>query len=163
MHEALTYDDLVPNAVLGHYTLVEHVTDGGMGHVFRAFEPSLQRDVAIKVLKAEFARDPEVLMQFEMEAQNIAALRHPNIVPVYYVGKQGELYFFVMPFIVGQTLDHWLDTGESMNYEEAKWIIYQAADALERALSQNIIHLDIKPSNFLMDESGVQILDWLRF
>jgi serine/threonine protein kinase len=158
MHEALTYSDLQPNATLGHYTLVEHIADGGMGHVYRAFEPSLQRDVAIKVLKSEFAQDEEVLSQFEMEAQNIAALRHPNIVPVYYVGHQGELYFFVMPFITGQTLDVWVDTKYRATLEEAKWILYQAADALDRAFSQQIIHLDIKPSNFLVDESGAILL-----
>jgi len=158
MSEALTFQDLAPNATLGHYTLVEHIADGGMGHVFRAYEPSLQRDVAIKVLKAEFVRDEEILKQFEMEAQNIAALRHPNIVPIYYVGHQGELYFFAMPFIVGQTLDLWVDGEDIMSLDEAKWVMYQAADALERALSQNIIHLDIKPSNFLVDESGAILL-----
>ncbi len=158
MSEALTFEDLAPNATLGHYTLVEHIADGGMGHVFRAYEPSLQRDVAIKVLKAEFVQDEEILKQFEMEAQNIAALRHPNIVPIYYVGHQGELYFFAMPFIVGQTLDLWVDGEDIMSLDEAKWVMYQAADALERALAQNIVHLDIKPSNFLVDESGAILL-----
>ncbi|MEM1157925.1 MAG: protein kinase [Verrucomicrobiota bacterium] len=158
MNEALTFEDLAPHATLGHYTLVEHIADGGMGHVFRAYEPSLQRDVAIKVLKAEFVQDEEVLKQFEMEAQNIAALRHPNIVPIYYVGHQGELYFFAMPFIVGQTLDLWVEGDEPMSLDEAKWVMYQAADALERALSHNIVHLDIKPSNFLVDESGAILL-----
>lgn len=156
--EAYTYTDLVPNATLGHYTLVEHVADGGMGHVFRAFEPSLQRDVAIKVLKNEFAEDEEVLRQFEQEAQNIAALRHPNIVPIYYVGQQGKLYFFVMPFISGQTLDAWVDSGTRLNLEEARWVLYQAIDALDRALAQNIIHMDIKPSNFLVDDNGTILL-----
>ncbi|MGF1678424.1 MAG: protein kinase [Candidatus Methylacidiphilales bacterium] len=158
MFEARTFEDLVPNAMLGHYTLVEHIADGGMGRVFRAFEPSLQRDVAIKILKSEFATDTEVLGRFEMEAQNIAALRHPNIVPVYYVGHQGELYFFVMPFITGQTLDVWLDAGSRVTLDEAKWILYQAVDALDRAYIQNIIHLDIKPSNFLVDENGTILL-----
>ncbi len=158
MSEALTFSDLVPNATLGHYTLVEHIADGGMGHVFRAFEPSLQREVAIKVLKSEFVQDERILKQFEMEAQNIAALRHPNIVPIYFVGHQGELYFFAMPFIVGQTLDTFVENEDIMTLDEAKWIIYQASDALERALAQNIVHLDIKPSNFLIDESGMILL-----
>ncbi|MEM6886326.1 MAG: protein kinase [Verrucomicrobiota bacterium] len=158
MSEALTFQELAPNATLGHYTLVEHIADGGMGHVFRAYEPSLQRDVAIKVLKAEFVQDEEILKQFEMEAQNIAALRHPNIVPIYYVGHQGELYFFAMPFIVGQTLDLWVDGEDIMSLDEGKWVMYQAADALERALAHNIVHLDIKPSNFLVDESGAILL-----
>lgn len=158
MIEAQTFDDLVPNATLGHYTLIEHIADGGMGHVFRGFEASLQRDVAIKVLKKEFASDPEVLGQFEMEAQNIAALRHPNIVPVYFVGHQGELYFFVMPFITGQTLDAWGESGQRLTLEEGRWVFFQAIDALERAFAQNLIHLDIKPSNFLVDDNGTILL-----
>lgn len=158
MSEALTFEDLQPHATLGHYTLVEHIADGGMGHVFKAFEPSLQRDVAIKVLKEEFTNDEEILTQFELEAQNIAALRHPNIVPVYYVGHQGELYFFAMPFIEGQTLDAWVEGDEVMSLDEGKWVLYQAADALERALQFNIVHLDIKPSNFLVDDSGAILL-----
>jgi len=158
MVQAQTFSDLVPNAQLGHYTLIEHIADGGMGHVFRGFEPSLQRDVAIKVLKEEFTRDDTVLFQFEKEAQNIAALRHPNIVPVYYVGQQGELYFFVMPFISGDTLDVWSENGYRLSLEEGRWVMFQAVDALERAFQQNIIHLDIKPSNFLIDDNGAILL-----
>ena len=91
MNLATKLQDLVPNAQLGHYTIIQHVAEGGMGHVFKGFEASLSREVAIKVLKVEFAENPDKLKAFDLEAQNIAALRHPNIVPVYFVGHQGEI------------------------------------------------------------------------
>ncbi len=151
-------EDLVPNAQLGHYTIIEHVAEGGMGHVFKGFEASLSREVAIKVLKVEFAEDPEKLKAFDLEAQNIAALRHPNIVPVYFVGHEGELHYFVMPFITGSTLDDWVEGAVKMNADQATWVMNQAIDALDWAFQHKVIHLDIKPSNFLVDNSGVILL-----
>lgn len=150
--------ELVPGVFLGHYTIIEHVAEGGMGHVYKAFEPSLQREVAIKVLKASFSQDPRQLEQFEAEAQSIASLRHPNIVPIYFVGHQGEIKYFVMPFISGHTLDDWIDSERVMTLAEAEWAMSQAIDALDKAFQKNVVHLDIKPSNFLIDEDGTLLL-----
>jgi len=158
MPEVYYQHELIPGAVLGHYTIVEHVAEGGMGHVYKGFEPSLQREVAIKVLKKDYASDPEQLEQFESEAQSIASLRHPNIVPIYYVGAQGEINYFVMPYITGHTLDDWIDEERVMTLAEADWAIRQAIDALDKAFRQNVVHLDIKPSNFLLDEDGTLLL-----
>jgi len=158
MQLAMTLEELVPEARLGHYTIIEHVAEGGMGHVFRAFEPSLSREVAIKVLKAELAQDSEKITAFDMEAQNIAALRHSNIVPIYFVGHQGDLHYFVMPFITGSTLDEWVESGASMNAEQGLMVLNQAVEALDWAYKNGIVHLDIKPSNFLIDNSGVILL-----
>lgn len=154
----MTYDDLVPNAQLGHYTIVEHVAEGGMGHVYKGFEASLQREVAIKVLKPELAAEPDKLVEFDREAQNIAALRHPNIVPIYFVGHQGELHYFVMPFISGVTLDDWVEREVPLSIEQGIWVMNQAIEALEWAFRHNVVHMDIKPSNFLVDDSGVILL-----
>lgn len=151
-------EDLKPNAQLGHYTIIEHIAEGGMGHVFRAFEPGLQRDVAIKVLKSELAQDEQYQRFFQEEAQNIAALRHANIVPIYYIGQQGELSYFAMAFIEGSTLDDWIEANKKMTVEEARWVLSQAIEALDWARKHNIIHLDIKPSNFLIDPSGAILL-----
>lgn len=158
MHIAMSYDDLVPNAQLGHYTIVEHVAEGGMGHVYKGFEASLQREVAIKVLKAEWAAEASKLEQFDKEAQNIAALRHPNIVPIYFVGHQGELHYFVMPFISGVTLDEWVERETPLSIEQGVWVMNHAIEALDWAFRHKIVHMDIKPSNFLVDDSGVILL-----
>ncbi len=158
MSLATSLKELIPNARLGHYTIVEHLAEGGMGHVYRAFEPSLSREVAIKVLKAELADEPDKIGLFDLEAQNIAALRHSNIVPIYFVGHQGDLHYFVMPFITGSTLDDWVESGVSMNADQGIWVLNQAIEALDWAYKHGIIHLDIKPSNFLVDESGIILL-----
>ncbi|MDX6767118.1 MAG: protein kinase [Candidatus Methylacidiphilales bacterium] len=151
----MTYADLVPNAQLGHYTIVQHVAEGGMGHVYKGFEASLNREVAIKVLKPELASEKDKLESFDREAQSIAALRHPNIVPIYFVGHQGDLHYFVMPFVSGITLDEWIESETPLSTEQAFWIMTQAIEALEWAYRHNIVHMDIKPSNFLVDDSGV--------
>ncbi|MFZ5807104.1 MAG: protein kinase domain-containing protein [Verrucomicrobiota bacterium] len=159
MEAAQKIEELVPNSKLGHYIILEHLADGGMGHVYRAFEPSLNREVAIKVLNPCLAQSSKHVDFFEGEAQKIAALRHPNIVPIYFIGKQGELRYFVMAFVAGgATLDNWIDTSTPLTIEQAFWVMGQAIDALSAALKHNIIHLDIKPSNFLVDAKGESIL-----
>jgi len=155
MQAAMSYADLAPNAQIGHYTIVQHVAEGGMGHVYKGFEASLNREVAIKVLKPDLAAEKDKLESFDREAQSIAALRHPNIVPIYYVGHQGELHYFVMPFVSGLTLDEWVESETPLSTEQAYWIMTQAIEALEWAYRHNIVHMDIKPSNFLVDDSGV--------
>lgn len=151
-------EDLVPNAELGHYRILHHIAEGGMGHVYKAWEPSLNREVAIKVLREEFCDNPRYLRFFDEEAHNIAALRHANIVPIYFVGTQGELRYFVMPFIEGSTLDDWIEADTRMSVEQAEFVLRQAVDALDWALTHKIVHLDIKPSNFLLDPSGAILL-----
>lgn len=159
MQAAQTIEDLVPNATLGNYTILEHLADGGMGHVYRAFETALQREVAIKVLKMDLAANSHHVAFFEEEAQNIAALRHPNIVPVYYMGRQGKLFYFVMAFIEGgATLDDWIEAETPINIDQGIHVMDQATDALDSAFQRNIIHLDIKPSNFLVDTHGSILL-----
>jgi len=158
MSQATKLEDLVPNAQLGHYSIIAHVAEGGMGHVFRAFEPSLQREVAIKVLKADFAANPQYRAFFDSEALNIAALRHPSIVPIYFVGSQGDLCYFVMPYIEGSTLDEWVEKEVPMTVEQGMWVMSNAVEALEWALHHHIVHLDIKPSNFLVDNNGSILL-----
>lgn len=159
MAAANTIEELVPNAQLGHYIILEHLADGGMGHVYKAFEPSLNREVAVKVLKPELANDEQHVGFFEGEAQKLAGLRHPNIVPIYFIGSQGKLFYFVMAFVAGgATLDNWVDTNTPLSVEQSFWVMGQAIDALNAAFQRNIIHLDIKPSNFLVDAKGESIL-----
>jgi putative nucleotidyltransferase with HDIG domain len=150
--------DLAPGVQLGHYVLMDKIAEGGMGSVYKAFEPALERFVAIKVLLPEYAQNEQYLQNFEAEAQRVASIQHPNIVPIYYIGRINKIAFFSMAFIEGQTLDDWIMADKKLNLGEAKWFLYQAASALEYAARFQLIHLDIKPSNFLVDQKPMVLL-----
>lgn len=157
-YEPQEVSDLAPGVQLGHYVLMDKIADGGMGSVFKAFEPALERFVAIKVLLPEFAENEVYLESFQAEAQRVASIQHPNIVPIYYIGKINRIAFFSMAFIEGQTLDDWISDGKRLNLAEAKWFLQQAVAALEYAARYHLIHLDIKPSNFLIDQKPMVLL-----
>lgn len=158
MQEPQTVSDLGPNVPLAHYVVLEHIADGGMGSVYKAFEPALERYVAIKVLRPELAQDPQHVRHFHEEAQAVAALRHSNIVPIYYIGQVNKIAFFSMAFIEGSTLDSWLSAGRHMDANDARWFMNQAVAALEHAAHAGLVHLDIKPSNFLVDANTTLLL-----
>ncbi len=155
---AKTFDELAAGSHLAHYVIMQKIAEGGMGVVFQAIEPALQRYVAIKVLRPEWASNPEQVQYFLQEAQAVAALRHPNIVPIYYVGQQDEIVFFSMAYIEGNTFDDWIEMNHLMTTEEALWFMQQAVAALQAASQASIVHLDIKPSNFLIDPPGTVML-----
>ncbi|PTY04105.1 hypothetical protein DB346_04755 [Verrucomicrobia bacterium LW23] len=143
---------------IGHYVIVQKIADGGMGTVYKALEPMLERFVAIKVLHRDLAADPQQLANFRDEARSVASLRHGNIVPVHFIGQQGSLIYFAMAYIEGQTLEQVVDSGVTLTPDVAKSYMYQAISALEHATRYDIVHLDIKPSNFLIDAYEVVML-----
>ncbi len=151
-------ENLVPGTNLGHYVISSRLAQGGMGIVFKAFEPTLERYVAIKVLRPEFSSNPNHVQFFQEEARAVAALRHPNIVPIYYIGDVDGIAFFSMAFIYGETFDDWIERKQWFTVENALWFMNQAISALDSAHQANIIHLDIKPANFLIDHSNVVML-----
>lgn len=158
MAEPITVEDLQQGTPLAHYEIVDRIAQGGMGIVFKAYEPTLDREVAIKVLMPSFAADEQYVHDFQGEAQLVAALRHPHIIPIYYIGQVNEIVFFSMAFIRNQTLETWIHEGHQMSFEEAKWFLSQAVSALDHAAASDVIHLDIKPSNFLLDDDQHLIL-----
>ena len=89
---------------LGHFNLIEEIAHGGMGTVFRAFDPTLNREVAIKVLREDLAHDPKFLNDFLEEARSAAAISHPHIVQIYFVGEEASQYYIVMELLKGRTL-----------------------------------------------------------
>jgi len=154
MSQPLELDDLVPGTHLGHYVISEKIAQGGMGTVFKAMEPALERYVAIKVLRPEYASNPNYVQYFQEEARAVAALRHPNIIPIFFIGQEGNVVFFSMSYIDGQTFDDWIDAKRWFDEEHAKWFLTHAVAALHSAHKANIVHLDIKPANFLVDRAN---------
>lgn len=154
MSQPLELDDLVSGTYLGHYVITDRIAQGGMGTVFKALEPALERYVAIKVLRPEYASNPNYVQYFQEEARAVAALRHPNIVPIFFIGQEGNVVFFSMAYIEGETFDDYIETQRWFNEERAKWFLSHAIAALHSAHKANIVHLDIKPANFLVDRSN---------
>jgi len=145
-------------ARVGQYLILEKLGEGGMSEVFKAIEPTLERYVAIKIMHRTNLSSPEVMANFLEEARAIAGLRHTNIVPLYSAGEEQGVPYLAMGYIEGQTLEDWILAGRIFNTEEAMWFMKQAVAALEYASRSNIIHLDVKPANFMVDADNVVML-----
>ena len=154
MSRPLELEDLVAGTNLGHYVITDRIAQGGMGTVFKALEPALERYVAIKVLRPEYAANATYVQYFQEEARAVAALRHPNIIPIFFIGQEGNVVFFSMSFIEGETFENWIESKRWFNEEQAKWFLSHAVAALHSAHKANIVHLDIKPANFLVDRAN---------
>ncbi len=135
---------------LGQYRIIEQIGQGGMATVYKAYQPSLDRYVAVKVLPPYFAHEPGFAMRFTREAKAIAKLNHPNILPIYDFGQEGELSYIVMKYVEAGTLKDIV--GGPLPLDETADIIRQIAVALEHAHQNGILHRDVKPSNVLLDE-----------
>jgi len=158
MTAQLEHHNIGPGTHIGHYIVTEKIAQGGMGTVYKALEPALERYVAIKVLRSDFAKDSSYIACFEEEARAVAALRHPNIVPIYFIGVEQGIAYFAMAYIEGENLDNWIDSERRMTPQEALWFMSQAVAALQCASDSNIVHLDIKPANFLLDSNSTIML-----
>ena len=123
-----------------------------MATVYKAKCHVLNRYVAVKILKDEFTTDEEFIKRFNTEAQSVASLTHPNIVSVYDVGHEGDLYYIVMELIQGKTLKDIIISDGALNWKWSINIAIQIASALETAHRNNIIHRDIKPHNIIITE-----------
>jgi len=147
---------------LGQYKLVQYLGYGAMARVYKAFHTELRRYAAIKVLHPHFSSDPDFLLQFKAEAQNLARLRHPNIVQVYDASVAGNYPYLVMEFIDGITLKFLIEEYREKRVRipliRALRTIYSVGLALAYAHQRNIIHRDVKPSNIMIEESGRVVL-----
>jgi eukaryotic-like serine/threonine-protein kinase len=152
--------DILPGLRLGPYEILSPLGAGGMSEVHRALDTRLAREVAIKVLPAHLARDPELLQRFEREAQTLASLSHPNLVTIFDFGSEADVHFAVMELLEGETLRSRLDR-EVLEYNTTLDIAEGIADGLSAAHSRGIVHRDLKPENiFITTESRVKILDF---
>jgi serine/threonine protein kinase len=139
---------------LGPYHIIEQIGVGGMATVYKAYQASVDRYVAVKVLPSQFAEDPSFMGRFEQEARTIAKLEHPHILPVHDYGEQKGITYLVMRFIEAGTLKDKMAEPGPLNLDEALRIMEQVGGALGYAHSQGVIHRDIKPSNVLVDPRG---------
>ncbi len=138
---------------LSNYQIAEKIGSGGMATVFKAYQPKLDRYVAIKVMHQNIAQDPNFLARFEREARIVAKLDHPHIVPIYDFDEIEGQPYLVMKYVDGRTLKHILREGPLQPDQTLK-IVREIGDALQYAHERGILHRDIKPSNILIDARG---------
>ncbi len=150
---------LTSGTKLGPYEIVAPLGAGGMGEVYRARDTRLDRTVAIKVLPAHLADNPERRQHFEREAKAVSALNHPHICTLYDIGQQGGIDFLVMEYLEGETLAQRLQKGP-LPLEQVLLYATEIADALDKAHRKGIIHRDLKPGNILLTKTGTKLLDF---
>lgn len=143
------------------YEIVEKIGQGGMSDVYRAVDQVLGRDVAVKVLKEEFAEDKNFVDKFRKEATSAASLEHQNIVNIYDVGSEDGLYYIIMEYVDGITLKTYIEKKGHLNYKEVISIAIQVGRGIKCAHDNNIIHRDIKPQNIMITRDGkVKVTDF---
>ena len=145
---------------LSHYHITAAIGAGGMGEVYRANDTKLGRDVALKVLSAEMAHDPDRLARFQREARSVAALNHPHIVTIFSVEEANGVHFLTMELVEGQSLERLIPAG-GLPVERIVEIASALADALTAAHEKGIVHRDLKPANVMLTDDGrVKVLDF---
>jgi serine/threonine protein kinase len=145
---------------LGHYDIRSQLGEGGMGEVYLAYDPTLRREVALKVLRAELLTDKDRVRRFEHEAYAASSLNHPNILTIYSIGSEAGCQFMVTEFVVGETLRQCVRRGP-MSVDRVLDIGIQVASALAAAHDAGLIHRDIKPDNIMVrPDHLVKVLDF---
>ena len=137
------------------YELKELIGQGGMADVYLAYDDILKREVAVKILRSSLTGDPIYITRFHREARAAAALCHHNIVEIYDVGEEDDLYYIVMEYVRGQTLKELINKRGALHYVEAVDIMKQVVSATALAHSMGIVHRDLKPQNILVTDSGI--------
>jgi len=155
---AKTELDVVREALKDDYEIEGELGRGGMAIVFRARERSLDREVALKVLPFSLSHDEQFEERFQREARTAAKLEHPNIIPIYRVGKAGGVIYFAMKLLKGKSLADVLSERGSLPPEEIRELLKQCAGALGYASHHGIVHRDIKPDNIMYSERGTVVL-----
>src|SRR5512142_1187734 len=150
--------DIVRDALKDEYDLEKELGRGGMAIVYKARDKALEREVAIKVLPFSLSFDAEFVERFQREARTAAKLEHPNIIPIYRVGKSGRVIYFVMKFVRGKSLSSVIEARGALPVPELRRVMIECARALGFAHRHGIVHRDIKPDNIMFDELGQAIV-----
>ncbi len=149
------------NRTIGDYTILRTIGVGGMGEVFVARQNSMEREVGLKILRADLIDDQEYLDRFFQEVRSLAQVEHPNVVQAYETGTEGDVCYFSMEFVPGKDLEYYLDGGKIFREVRGLQIVRDVADALRYAWKKHrLIHRDIKPSNIMLTpDAEVKLLD----
>lgn len=147
-------DNIQPGQMLGPYRIINQIGRGGMATVYKAYQPSVDRYVAIKVLPSQLAESREFATRFQQEARIIAKLEHPHILPVFDYGESEGVAYFVMRYLEAGTLRDRMEAGRPLPLNEIDKLFSQLANALSYAHSHGIVHRDLKPANALIDSHG---------
>jgi len=147
-------DKLQPGQLLGSYRILEQIGEGGMATVYKAYQASMDRNVAVKVLPSQLADSREFIQRFKQEARTIARLEHAHILPVFDYGESEGITYFVMRYLDAGTLKDKMEEGNPLSLKEIDRLFTQLADALSYAHSLGVVHRDLKPSNALIDSQG---------
>jgi serine/threonine protein kinase/Flp pilus assembly protein TadD len=145
---------------LGHYEILEKIGSGGMGAVYRARDRRLHRDVALKVLPAELARDPDLRKRFQREAETVASLKHPNIVTIFSVEEVDDIAFITMELVEGTPLSG-IIPAQGLSLDRFFDLAIPLTDAVAGAHAKGVTHRDLKPTNIMVDNAGrIEVLDF---
>ncbi|HVF92672.1 MAG TPA: protein kinase, partial [Blastocatellia bacterium] len=147
--------------VVGNYKITETLGEGGMGAVFKGVDLMLEREVAIKMLRPELSRQPQLVERFRSEAVTLAKLNHPNIATLHSFFRQSEDFFMVMEFVRGETLDSIITRSGAMPLGQAVSLFCQALEGIGQAHILGIVHRDIKPANMMLTDKGsIKVMDF---
>jgi serine/threonine protein kinase len=142
----------LPFQRLGHYRIMEQIGSGGMGDVYRGYDESLDRPVAIKVLPPQLARNADFVRRFHAEATAAASIAHPNVVPIYSIGEDVGHHYFAMQYVAGESLAERLHRQGHFPVDQALELVGQCLAGLQAAHSRGLIHRDVKPGNILIEQ-----------
>ena len=146
---------IIGRRISGRYKIIEMIGGGGMANVYLAHDMILDRDVAIKILRMDFSDNENFIRRFHREAQSATSLAHPNIVNIYDVGEEEDIYYIVMEYVEGMTLKQYIQQHSPLSVHKVIEIMEQLASAIAHAHQNNIVHRDIKPQNILIDKYDV--------
>ena len=148
---------------VGGYKVIDLIGAGGMAEVYRAYDSSMDRHVAIKLLHAEMSRDPEFRARFDLEARAIAGLEHVHILPVYAYGEHSGQLYLIMRYLPTGSLADYVENEHQLSLDEVGRLLHDIASALDYAHAGGVLHRDLKTENVLLDGDKIpiwQILVW---